>query len=78
MTEHDSIRGTFTNLRYNAWIEMGTQDADAAIASTREKLRAQLALQYPHTNFSPDSIEPIEVKVIPASWGYSPRVLVTW
>lgn len=74
MTAYTGIRTRHHGLRINAFIEMGTQDAAAAVERTRQLLREQ----FEDVPAEIDTLEPWKVECIPASWGFPPRVMVTW
>lgn len=84
MTEtekYTGVRCRYPWLRINAFIHMDTQDAQTSIARSRLELMEQFEKQGQRTSeIGADvaSLEPWKVEVIPASWGYPPRVMVTW
>lgn len=74
---YTGIRSRLPNLKFNAFIIMDTQDADQATADARDRLRKYVE-KNPEAVAIVDAAEPWEVKIIPAGWGYPPRVMVTW
>lgn len=86
MVPYTGIRSEASNLRFNAWIEMNETDPAKAVEATRAKLREQIRSQSESDNEAARNIqalrvddrEPVEVKLIPQSWGYPERVMVVW
>lgn len=74
MADYTGIRSKGYAPRLNAFVLMNTQDKVGAVSEARVKLLSQ----YEKPPAALFAVDPWEVRVIPASWGYPPRVMVTF